>query len=179
MNVVVRGEPNALSEKSRPGRLLRAARAYLVVLEWLAIGAIALMTLVAGLQVFYRYVLGDSLFWSEELMRYLMIWTAYLCAGLAYTREEMLGMRFAVDACPQRLRVLIDWVGRLLVVAMLCTVAWYGYQFAAQTTAEEAVALEVSMAWMHAAVPIGAALMALHVLFTGFFKQALSRPAAD
>ncbi|MFZ9632431.1 MAG: TRAP transporter small permease subunit, partial [Alphaproteobacteria bacterium] len=26
------------------------------------------------LQVFYRYVLNDSLFWSEEVVRYSLVW---------------------------------------------------------------------------------------------------------
>ena len=69
------------------------------------------MTLVAGLHVFYRYVLADSLFWSEELMRDPMVWTAYLCAGLAYSRGEMLGMRMVVDACLLLLRTAIFTLG--------------------------------------------------------------------
>jgi TRAP-type C4-dicarboxylate transport system permease small subunit len=153
--------------------LVRIARTYFTLLEGLAIIAITVMTLVAGLQVFYRYVLADSLFWSEELMRYLMVWTAFLCAGLAYSRGEMLGMRFAVDACPPALRRLIDGLGRAAAVVMLGVVAWYGGQFAWRTAEEEAVALQVSMLWIHAAVPLGAALLALHVLFTGFFRSVL------
>ena len=146
-----------------------AAR-YITTLETLAIAAIAAMTLVAGLQVFYRYVLADSLFWSEELMRYLMVWTAYLCAGLAYSRGEMLGMRMVVDACPPPLRTAIDWVGRGLVTVLLLVIVWSGVEFALRTRHEEATALRVSMLWIHASVPIGAALLAVHVIFSGFFR---------
>ena len=32
------------------------------------------MTLIMGIQVFSRYVLGMSLSWSEEITRYLFIW---------------------------------------------------------------------------------------------------------
>ena len=39
----------------------------------LVIGLIA-MTLIMGIQVFCRYVLGMSLSWSEELTRYIFIW---------------------------------------------------------------------------------------------------------
>jgi len=39
----------------------------------LVIGLIA-MTLIMGVQVFCRYVLGMSLSWSEELTRYIFIW---------------------------------------------------------------------------------------------------------
>ena len=167
MNPTSAGPRSAPSSSSpAPGWV----RAYFGVVEWLAIAAIAAMTMVAGLQVFFRYVLADSLAWSEELMRYLMIWTAYLCAGMAYTRGEMLGMRFIVDALPQPVRAAVDWVGRILVVALLVVIAWYGWQFALRTRSEQATALPLSMLWVHASVPVGASLLAAHVLLTGYFR---------
>lgn len=166
--------PSMPDRPALPKAHVRIVSVYYAGIEMLAIAAIVVMTGVAGLQVFYRYVLSDSLFWSEELMRYLMVWTAYLCAGMAYSRGEMLGMRFLVDACPPRVRAVVDGISRLIVVALLCSVAWYGLQFTLRTRAEEAVALEISLLWIHASVPIGAALLAVHVLFTGHFREAIA-----
>ena len=36
------------------------------------------MTFIMGIQVFSRYVLGQSLSWSEEITRYLFIWCGFL-----------------------------------------------------------------------------------------------------
>lgn len=40
------------------------------------------MTLIMGIQVFSRYILGMSLSWSEEITRYLFIWSAFLSVSL-------------------------------------------------------------------------------------------------
>lgn len=48
----------------------------------LVIGLIA-MTLIMGVQVFCRYVLGMSLSWSEELTRYIFIWCGFLASATA------------------------------------------------------------------------------------------------
>lgn len=160
-------------------RIHRAVALYVRGIEMVAIGATVVLALLAALQVFFRYALGESLFWSEELMRYLMIWVAYLVAGLAYSRGEMLGMRFVVDAASPRLRRAIDLAGRLLVVAFLLVVAVYGFEFAWRTREQEAVALEISLAWIHASVPAGAVLLAVHVLFSGLFAGVLPREGAD
>ncbi len=40
------------------------------------------MTLIMGIQVISRYVLGISLSWSEEITRYLFIWSAFLSVSL-------------------------------------------------------------------------------------------------
>lgn len=45
--------------------------------EFIIILCLIAMTLIMGIQVFCRYVLGMSLSWSEELTRYLFICVAF------------------------------------------------------------------------------------------------------
>ncbi len=45
------------------------------------------MTLIVAVQVFCRYVLNNSLFWAEELSRYLLAWLTFLGASVAYRRN--------------------------------------------------------------------------------------------
>lgn len=146
---------------------------YLTTVKSLAIGGIAVMAFVATLQVFYRYVLGESLFWSEELMRSLMVWVAFLTAGVAYSRGEMLGMHFFLDIVPPSIRRYLEFAGRILIVVFLLVVAWYGFEFTRRTSEQEAVALEISLGWLHASIPVGCLLLAAHVLFAGLFRSGL------
>ena len=46
--------------------------------EFLMVIFLIAMTLIMGIQVFSRYILGMSLSWSEEITRYLFIWAAFL-----------------------------------------------------------------------------------------------------
>ena len=39
------------------------------------------------LQVIFRYIFNNSLFWSEELARYLLVWLTFLGASCAYHRR--------------------------------------------------------------------------------------------
>ena len=45
--------------------------------EFLMVVFLIAMTLIMGIQVFSRYILGVSLSWSEEITRYLFIWSAF------------------------------------------------------------------------------------------------------
>lgn len=46
--------------------------------EFLLVVFLIAMTLIMGIQVLSRYVFGQSLSWSEEITRYLFIWSGFL-----------------------------------------------------------------------------------------------------
>ena len=48
------------------------------------IALIALMMIVILIQVFFRYVLNNSLVWPEETARFLMVWMTFIAAPIAY-----------------------------------------------------------------------------------------------
>ena len=50
--------------------------------EFLMVISLIAMTLIMSIQVFSRYILGMSLSWSEEITRYLFIWSAFLSVSL-------------------------------------------------------------------------------------------------
>lgn len=154
--------------------LYRVARGYVRLIEIIAIVGISVMTVVAAVQVFYRYVLNDSLFWSEELMRYLMAWVAFLTAGMAYSRGELMGMRFIVEALPSPVQRVIDFISRILITIFLATVAWYGYQYAVRTSMDEAIALEFSLFWVHVSVAVGAVILIMHVVFAEVMRSVVA-----
>ncbi len=45
------------------------------------------MALLVIMQVFCRYLLNSSLFWSEELARYMLVWLSFIGANVAYYRS--------------------------------------------------------------------------------------------
>ncbi len=59
------------------------------------------MTFIVVVQVFARYVLNHSLFWSEELARYLLVWLTFMGASVAYHK----GVHPGVDVCFARLSI--------------------------------------------------------------------------
>ena len=64
--------------------LSRLRQGYLRTIGALVAGMMAITVVVTCLQVIYRYVLNDALIWAEEICRYLLVWTSFLAAGLAF-----------------------------------------------------------------------------------------------
>jgi TRAP-type transport system small permease protein len=61
-----------------------------------------MIVIVGGLQVFNRFVLNQSLSWSEEFMVYAHIWIVFLAVPVAYRRGAHIGMNLFSKYLPAR-----------------------------------------------------------------------------
>ncbi len=140
-----------------------AARSDAVARVWLA-GATLVMAGLLIVQVIFRYAFNNSLFWSEELGRALLVQLTFVGASVAWRGRAHIGM----DALVARVSPEWAWRARLLVlcvcVAFFAAVAWHGARFALFLLPQQTAALGVSRAVVFVAVPVGGALLTLHGL---------------
>ena len=156
--------------------LTTVVRAYIRTIRLLAGVSMGLIVGIMIVQVFARYVLGDSLIWAEELCRYLLVWQTFLVLGLAYSQGEFITLDFLPVRLPPRGRWLLRAVMAVPILIFLLMMAWYGYDFASrfdnQTipaldfiwTALSGEALGLSIRYVYVSVTVGLVLMSLHVV---------------
>jgi TRAP-type C4-dicarboxylate transport system permease small subunit len=109
------------------------------------------------LQVFYRFVLGDPLSWSEELARYVFVWITFLGAAVAYRHGTHIVVDTIVVLLPRRVQAILGWVVDTLMVAALLTLLVEGIGIVKVNSNVEATMLEIPMSWVYASVPVSAA----------------------
>jgi len=68
--------------------------------EFLLVVMLAAMTLIMGIQIFSRYALGQSLSWSEEVTRFLFIWSGFL--SVSYCSKNAFLSRSNSSSPPSR-----------------------------------------------------------------------------
>ena len=135
------------------------------------------MSLVVATQVFCRYILNSSLFWSEELARYMLVWISFLGATTAYYR----GMHPGVDLVVSRLSVTARRWARLcahavcLLFFVAVTVA--GVQFTHFIRLQISPSLGISKAFVLVIIPVSGAILFFHALL--FFLTTLQRVDHD
>ena len=59
--------------------------------EFFMVISLILMTVFMGIQVFSRYVLGSAPSWSEEITRYLFVWSGFL--SVSYCTKKCISIR--------------------------------------------------------------------------------------
>ena len=158
------------------GALYRVYDRCITVLAVLLVGGtVAIM----GTQVFFRYVLNDSLIWAEEVCGYLLIWTTFLFLGRAFERGELVIVSAVLDRVGRVGGLICLLVGYGLAIAFLGMLVVYGYDFAVFneiTTVPAADFIwagiagknqtaDMSAYWIYLSLPIGCGLLLTHILF--------------
>lgn len=138
----------------------RAAQAAVIAL----LGAILVIVVI---QIVLRYGFGTSLTWSEEVVRYLLIWLTFVGAAVAVREGSLVGLdllqRVAERAGFDRsLGVLISLFGLAFVLA----IAYYGYKLtmAPAIQRQSFSTLPLPMSLVYAAVPVSAVLMTVQLI---------------
>jgi TRAP-type C4-dicarboxylate transport system permease small subunit len=120
--------------------------------------AITIINLAA---VFMRYVMLDSLSWSEEVMRYGSIWLTFLAAAAVSHRSEHLSLDFFRHRGPPVVQRLHQTGLHLLASVFAGAVLWQGIQYCLRNGTQTAATTGIQMLWVYGAIVVGAALMLL------------------
>ena len=122
------------------------------------------MTTLVFVNVVARYAFNFSIIWAEEVSQYLMIWIAYLGAGLALREGRHVALEMLHDRLPVALSRKVRMVIGGIVLAFLGAVTVLGFQFALFVWNQETPVLNISLGIPSLAIPIGALLFAVHLV---------------
>ncbi|MGB7259473.1 MAG: TRAP transporter small permease [Pseudolabrys sp.] len=114
-------------------------------------------------QVLFRYILGDPLVWSEELVLYFFVWITMVgAAGALRTNGHFALTTFVTNLQPKAAAIVASIVD--LAIAIVAGVIFVqGVKMPSPGFHEEAISCPVSMGWFYLSLPIGGGLMLWHI----------------
>jgi TRAP-type C4-dicarboxylate transport system permease small subunit len=128
------------------------------------IAMVGIMTVVVFLQVVYRYVLTQPLHWSEELARYLFVWLSILGATLALQKRGHFGLDVLFRIFPRQLKPYMTVFVHFLMGIVIFVILVQGMTLVQKTALQDSPAMGIPMSWAYACLPVGGALMAIHLI---------------
>ncbi|WFE75844.1 TRAP transporter small permease [Roseinatronobacter sp. S2] len=140
-----------------------AARVLAISTEIIAGLLLITVTVLNLTQVGGRYFFSTGFSWTEEVMRYSMIWLMMLGSVACIFRLEHMGIEVLEGLVRPN---LVRFVKSALysVAAIFCVVIlYYGLPLALRNAAQTAPASGIPMIIPYAALPVGAALMLVQV----------------
>ena len=131
--------------------------------RWLIILILAAMALMVFANVLLRFLTDHSILWVEEVSRYLMIWLTFLGAGLVLRYGGHIGIDTLQDAAP-RAAPVIRAVIFVLLLGFFGFMVWVGTRYAMRTWTQTTPVMEIPVGFVYLAMPIGFALLIIHLL---------------
>ena len=154
--------------------LIRLDRILAGVEAWVLIALLVVMTTVVFLQVIYRYVLTQPLYWSEEFARYLFVWLSIIGAALGLQKRGHFGLDILFRMIPGQLKRFAGLAIHLLTGIVVLVILGEGILLVVKTASQESPAMGIPMSWAYACLPVGAALMMIHLVVI-FLKDTYDR----
>lgn len=134
------------------------------VLEILVIIMMIVMVVVVTAQLVSGWA-HASLFWSEELSQYVMVWCAFFSGALCVRKGSMVGLEVAQMVLPKKAGKVLSIFVLLLQAFLLGWLAVVCFRMSASAWNNQTPILKISMGLVYSGIPIGFALMALNSLF--------------
>jgi len=135
------------------------------------------MAILVAVQVFFRYVLNQSLFWSEELARYMLVWLTFLGTSAAYYRKANPGVDFLYARVPPALRKTADVIIHCVSIGLFVVMIVFGIKFAWFVRMQISPALNLPKWLIVSIIPASGLILMFHGLT--FLTAALQRGDRD
>jgi TRAP-type C4-dicarboxylate transport system permease small subunit len=135
-------------------------------------GCLGLLLALMVAQVVMRYGFGYTPFFTEEIGRYLLVWSALAGTALAVRQRGHIRIEFLVDLLPARVLRIWYAVLDLWCLALFLVIAVAGTEMTWFARNQTSQGLQVPLSWPYAGIPVFFVLAAV-------FALANLRPRSD
>lgn len=143
--------------------LALVSRAINSAVEKLLIASGAAICVILFAQVLFRYA-GDSLGWSEEVSRHLLVAITFLGGTVAYKRASFIGLQGIGHRFGPAFQRGVLLVLQLLTLACFALIAWFGAAYTIKAAEHTSASLQIPMSIPYSVIPISAIVFIVHVL---------------
>lgn len=125
------------------------------VCKQLEIGLIFLMMVIVLIQVFFRYVLNNSLVWPEETARFMMVWMTFMAAPIAFRMGSNVSLDIVQKMFKGRLYTILSALILLASLATLLLLMDRSIGMVQRGAAIDATSIPIKMTYVYICLPIG------------------------
>lgn len=144
------------------------------LMRWTMRAAMALLVLacvVSFYQVVTRFVFEEPSTWSEVTARSIDIWMVYLGVAVAFRHGALITVEYTYARTRGTARLALVAIITGLSLGVLAVIAWAGWQMVGRVQFQMLAGVDnpftgegISIAWVYAAIPVGAVLSMVGLL---------------
>lgn len=115
-----------------------------------------------------------SLTWSDEVTRYLLIWSTFLGATCVYRHSGNISITFIQESFPPKVTKILKILVQLVCLLLFAVLCWYGFQYTGKLK-KTATSFPLEMKYIFLCVPISMAICMVHAL-TLLLEEVIGKP---
>jgi TRAP-type C4-dicarboxylate transport system permease small subunit len=135
--------------------------------DWLAFVIFWSLAFIVFLQFFTRYVMNDSLAWTEEVARYGLMWVVFVGGAMVTRRNTHIAVELLSNVMKQgRMRQVLLAAVDFIKLGFIAFLAFVSVTITERMGIQRMTVFDVSMGWVYGGVSLGCFLM--------LFRQAIN-----
>ena len=124
------------------------------------ISCVLSIALIVSTSIFFRYVLNNSITWSEEIAKYLMVWMGFVGAPVAMVQSRHIAIEMFPNLFRPRIRALIFLIVNLLIVLTMAFWTYRGFTYTVGGMSQVMSSFDkIPLGVVFASIPFGSCIM--------------------
>ena len=120
----------------------------------LASTLIGLMTLVILYMVYFRYILNDTPYWSEEVARCMMLWMTFIVLPVSYRLGSNVALEILLGKLKGNLLIILEIFIHLLILAFIINFFYLSLNFVKSGMMARAYSFDLQIGYIYLVLPI-------------------------
>lgn len=128
-----------------------------VVFEIMKVLLIVILVSMVGIlmaHIIFRYVLNNSLTWSEELLKILLVWFGMMSVAVLAARREHVAIVVFKTHMPKKVQDILTKLTQFIIVCICVLMVVIGVQYCMKAGFRLTPALRIPYFWAYSAVPV-------------------------
>jgi TRAP-type transport system small permease protein len=142
------------------------------VIKFLIGTMLIIMTVVVTVQIIFR-IFFDALSYTEEMSRYLLVWSSLFAASVAYKQGSHIAVTFIVEQFKGKVNKLMTIIINLVCIVFFLIAINYSLQLINMQVFQTSPALLIPMRYIYLSIPLSFSVMLFHsvVMLWGEFIE--------
>jgi TRAP-type C4-dicarboxylate transport system permease small subunit len=137
---------------------------FYALLRFLLFLLVVALVVTVGVGVFWRYVLGASLYWSTEVPNFLFVWIVFLGAVVAYREKKHIAFTAILERMSRGGGRVPEIAVHAVVLAFAAFLVVTGSIVVRQTMGSPSEALKMPLGYLYAVLPFTMLLVAVEAV---------------
>lgn len=125
---------------------------------------LGIMTLVTFFAAVNRFTFKIPMPWSEELVRYLLLWDSIIAAAYGIPVKAHVGIDVISSRMKPNVKRIMKIFTSLAAMVFLGIMFYYGMKLTINSINQKSPAMQISMSFVNASLPVGAVCMIIEFL---------------